>query len=546
MARSHIGWALALLAAPALAAAQPEIVSRAPDSVSVTIYRDLFALVTETRTVDLPAEAVTLSFDGVVETLIPDSAVVSDLGRDLQERNYDYDRLAPASLLRRSIGREIVLSRVMPGSGRIMQTRATIAAADKHGVTLRTADGLEALQCSGLPERLTFEEIPGDLRPEPRLSVRLAAGSAGRRTLTLSYIAQGFAWSSDYVAMLDATGKSLDLTGWVTLRNLTQASLHQAQVQLVAGNLNLLDVVDGGSSTFGATEDFEDARELQDAREQGLAEMDEAVANTSDLEFLRGCYPLYFPKPTVTRPPRDWRGGIFGNDYGELEEVVVTGLRGSVLSPENLADYHLYRVPWPTDLNARQTKQAVFLQKPRVRVDRFYAVKFSADEYGTDDFDGQPVAPAVMLSFRNERARGLGEPLPAGMVRVFDRAPEGNLFVGESSLGDKSVGVPFELEIAKALDLAIELEVDLAPDDVPDDDADYASFRFSIHSAKQRAVPLEFRQTFGEESAHGEIIHSNRRPTRKSGVYTWRFDVPPEAVDTLTYTVRVADPGPRK
>lgn len=540
MARSRIVWALALLAAPALAAAQTEIVSHAPDSVSVTIYRDLFALVTETRTVDLPAEAVTLSFDGVVETLIPTSAVVSDLDRDLQERNYDYDRLAPASLLRRSIGREVVLSRVMPGSGQIIQARATIAAADKRGVTLRTADGLEALQCSGLPERLTFEEIPGDLRPEPRLSVRLAAGSAGRRTLTLTYIAQGFAWSSDYVAMLDATGKSLDLTGWATLRNLTHASLHQARVQLVAGNLNLLDVVDGGSSTFGATEEFADARELQDAREQGLAEMDEAVADTTDLEFLRGCYPLYLPKPAVTRPPRDWRAGAFGYD-GELEEVVVTGLRGSALSPENLADYHLYRVPWPTDLNARQTKQAVFLQKPRVRVERFYAVKYSADEYGTEDFDNQPIAPAVMLSFRNEKARGLGEPLPAGMMRVFERAPEGTLFVGENSLGDKAVGAPFELEIGKALDLAIELEVDLAPDDVPDDDADYASFRFSIRSAKQRAVPLEMRQTFEEEAAPNEIIRANRRPTRKSGGYTWRFDVPPEAADTLSYTVRVTD-----
>ena len=58
-----------------------EVVSDHPDAVSVTIYRDLFALITETRTVDLPAGPVTLAFDGVVETLLPASAVVADTGR---------------------------------------------------------------------------------------------------------------------------------------------------------------------------------------------------------------------------------------------------------------------------------------------------------------------------------------------------------------------------------------------------------------------------------------------------------------------------------
>ena len=74
-------------------------VSPQADGVSVTIYRDLFALITETRTVDLPEGPVTLSFEGVVETLLPESAVVAELGRALEERNFDYDALSPNSLL---------------------------------------------------------------------------------------------------------------------------------------------------------------------------------------------------------------------------------------------------------------------------------------------------------------------------------------------------------------------------------------------------------------------------------------------------------------
>ena len=63
-------WA-ALLALCALPSAADElrVVSVAPDQVTVTIYRDLFALVTETRTVELPEGPVTLEFDGVVEAL---------------------------------------------------------------------------------------------------------------------------------------------------------------------------------------------------------------------------------------------------------------------------------------------------------------------------------------------------------------------------------------------------------------------------------------------------------------------------------------------
>jgi len=51
--RTALRIALCLLAAPSFGAGV-EVISPRPDSVSVTIYRDLFALVTETRTVDLP------------------------------------------------------------------------------------------------------------------------------------------------------------------------------------------------------------------------------------------------------------------------------------------------------------------------------------------------------------------------------------------------------------------------------------------------------------------------------------------------------------
>ncbi len=89
----------------------------------------------------------------MVETLIP--AVrggAADSAATLEERNYDYDRLAPASLLRKSIGKTVTLTRTAPGSGKVTQVRAVIVAANDDGITLRTEQGNEALHCSGIPE----------------------------------------------------------------------------------------------------------------------------------------------------------------------------------------------------------------------------------------------------------------------------------------------------------------------------------------------------------------------------------------------------------
>jgi hypothetical protein len=86
--------ALILALAPVPAAAQQRVLSPAPEAVSVTVYRNPgrglddamqlywlggYALVTETRTIDLPAGASEIRFEGVADTLLPASVIVSGL-----------------------------------------------------------------------------------------------------------------------------------------------------------------------------------------------------------------------------------------------------------------------------------------------------------------------------------------------------------------------------------------------------------------------------------------------------------------------------------
>jgi hypothetical protein len=74
--------------------------------VSVTIYRDNLALVTETRSVELPAGPVTLVLEDVADTLLPQSAVLGAMGRPIAESDYDGARRASTRDDRRRPARE--------------------------------------------------------------------------------------------------------------------------------------------------------------------------------------------------------------------------------------------------------------------------------------------------------------------------------------------------------------------------------------------------------------------------------------------------------
>jgi hypothetical protein len=521
--------ALSLALGVARGGERVEVISPRADSVSVTIYRDLFALITETRTVDLPEGPTTLSFDGVVETLLPASAVVADLGRELEERNYDYEQLTPRSLMARSVGREVLLMRTLPG-GKVVRSPATIVSASDDGVVLRTGDGTEALRCSGLPEHVVFERVPDELRHTPRLSVRLAAGPAGRRTIRLSYLAHGFAWKSDYVARLDRRATHVDLKGWVTLRNLTQTSIQDAQVQVVAGRPNLLNVEDGGSSLL-EDNDYYDERVLRAAREDLLQLILEEFEWDSEQydghpSLLGGCFPV-----SPAGPHR-----LASEDIGlELEEVVVTGLRGSLIGHEPLADYQLYRLPWRTDLRAQQTKQALFLAKRSVKVERYYSSAMDAF-HGSED---EPAleAPMLTLAFDNRKSSGLGEPLPEGILRLFEPGPAGDLFSGEGEIGDTAVNEPVEVALAGAVDLKLDVRTDTHEREADSERAalDIATAEIRIENAKGVPVTVEIRQQMHEHNANAAVARASQRPMRKHGDLAWRIRVPANSGAMLSY-----------
>ncbi len=521
--------AAVLAAVPARAQNEITVTSARADSVAVTIYRDDLALVTETRTVDLPAGAVTLVFEDVVETLLPQSAILTEAARPLAESNFDFDRLTPRSLLERSIGETVTITRTNPATGRVTRTAATIVSVGE-GVVLQTADGLEALYCSGLPERLELTRLPDELLAKPRLSVRLAAGAPGPRSVKVSYLAHGFAWSSDYVAHLNERSNAMRLAGWATLTNSTGTVFEQAEVQLVAGRLNILDAEEGGSA---AEPVYADEGETDvDARARIIEE-----EGLSDVALLHECFASDLPafgRPSIEYMQSQADVLPMMRRAAALEEITVTGSR---IVREEFGDYQLYRLPWRTDLGARQTKQVLFLDEPSIRVERLYGLRLdSLTEAPAEDV----AIPSLMLRFENTEADGLGEPLPSGVVRVFEAYGGRDVLAGEAELADRPVGLPVELVIGRALNVLLETATEWDRGGRNDDRVVVTTEHRIVNN---KSVPIELEIRHGVEYYYTdvEVERSSRPMRRRYGDLAWRFAVAP-GEELLRYELSALEP----
>lgn len=132
----------------------------------------------------------------------------------------------------------VTLKRTDPRTGKPMLVTAEILSASDQGVVFKTANGIEDLRCSGLPETFRYSSGAQGLSARPTLSVLTNSPKAITATITLTYIAEGFDWSANYTARINPNGKTMDIGGWITLANGNTVSLANARTQIVAGGLN--------------------------------------------------------------------------------------------------------------------------------------------------------------------------------------------------------------------------------------------------------------------------------------------------------------------
>lgn len=206
-------------------------------SVAVTIYNENLALVKDVRRLQLKTGQQALAFRDVSARMRPETAQFRSTshpgGLSVLEQNFDFDLLTPQKLLEKYVGKTVQVIRTHPTTGAETQEAAQVLAANS-GVVLRFGDRIE----SGVPGRIAYGELPDNLRDRPTLVMSLNNTTAPMQDVELSYLTSGLAWKADYVAELNAADDKLDLSGWVTLTNTSGASYRNAQLQLVAGDVN--------------------------------------------------------------------------------------------------------------------------------------------------------------------------------------------------------------------------------------------------------------------------------------------------------------------
>ncbi|MCC6925155.1 hypothetical protein [Novosphingobium sp.] len=540
--------AIVLLLADPAGADPPIVVSHQADTVSVTVYRNPqrqpnraiafdtededpeplggYAMIAETRTVDLPPGEAVVRFEGVASGIVPQSAIM--LGGTLKEKNFDSRLLSQRGLLDAFTGQRVTIRSTDDQTGQVSEEAATIVSQPDR-LLLHTRRGYEAVTCSSGIETVLFPGVPVDLTAKPTLSMTTRPDSpGGRQTVTLLYLAGNFDWQANYVMTFSPDAGELTMLGWMTLASRDRTSFPAAELSAVAGLTARADPPD-------ADEDDEDYSEPAEQPEDPYA------PDNIDISF--DCWPqgqtagtrwhavLFGPG---SLPRREFIAGSYESYYfgqyaegrcdddedGCDREIIVTGSR--ISSRTDLGDLKLYTVPFPTDVLAQSMKQVRFMDDHKVKGELVYNILSDGESERRQQ---------LLFRFHNRKRDGAGDPLPAGRITLFQPTTAGRQFLGETWLNDKAVDEDVEITLPNPDKYGITFETD------EDDDTDkWTDYTATLTNKGDAATQIEVEFNYDDYT----FSRFSGPVRRHRGAWQWRVRLDPGQSAKLRY--RRTDP----
>ena len=188
---------------------------------------------------------------------------------------------------------------------------------------------------------------------------------------------------------------------------------------------------------------------------------DDAAADLDGWVTLRNASGTSFRQATLQLVAGDLnrvRQAISEKRY-DLARQAMEAAAVAPMAQESFSEYHLYTLGRKTTINNEQTKQVSMLNGSGVPVQKRFVVNGQEFYYRNVHHPGAPIKDVVQVyyQFKNEAKAGLGVPMPAGTVRVYQADSKGGVqFAGEDRINHTPKDETIKLKIGNAFDVVCE------------------------------------------------------------------------------------------
>lgn len=200
---------------------------------------------------------------------------------------------------------------------------------------------------------------------------------------------------------------------------------------------------------------------------------------------------------------------------------------------ERLGDFYLYPLAERTTIANMQTKQVSFLDVHGVPAVHGY--EFRNYWLGTQE---DPVSAKTVYRFSTGSAKGLGDQLPAGILRFYIRDKQGDpQFIGESSIDHTPMGSTLSLSTGDAFDVKVKPVVEKR--ERLGRDRWQSSMKYTITNASQKPVTVTLQQ----DGLWGDTrIESESQPSTRpnADMAEWQVSVPANGSAEVTAVFNTA------
>ncbi len=196
---------------------------------------------------------------------------------------------------------------------------------------------------------------------------------------------------------------------------------------------------------------------------------------------------------------------------------------------ERLGDYYLYPLGERTTVSNLQTKQVSFLDVHGAPAQHGYEIRF-----GWMQTSDSPISAATVYQFSNSAKGGLGDQLPAGIVRFYIKDARGQAqFIGENAIGHTPMGSKLSISTGQAFDVKVQPVVESRTR--INERRWKTAMRYTLTNALPKPVTVRVIQSglWGDVRISTESQKSERRDADS---VVWSVTVPANGKTDLTAT----------